>query len=139
MTEWDSKKTPEASDSARKREMDEFWDVEKLLPARPARRVPPPRREILSAVEVELSPRKDIPRGENSSGEKFPAVEARSVAASPLTVTATGTSPEAVHYVPPHKKSETSHLPLVEYTPVGVLLHRVRVFDWLSQILMEPR
>ena len=138
MTEWDNKKMPEVSDSARKREMDEFWDVEKLLPARPARRIPPPRRVTPSAVEVELSPRKDIPRGENSSGEKFPAVEARPVAASPLTVTATGTSPEAnggqapeaTHYVPPHKKSETSHLPLVEYTPVGVLLHRVRVFDW---------
>ena len=130
MTEWDNKKMPEVSDSARKREMDEFWDVEKLLPARPARPVPPPRRETPSAVEVELFPRKDIPRGENSFGEKSPAVEARPVAASPLTVTATGTSPEATHYIPPHKKNETSHLPLAEYTPVGVLLHRVRVFDW---------
>ncbi|MBR6781726.1 MAG: TerB N-terminal domain-containing protein [Clostridia bacterium] len=136
MTEWDQKKTAEASDSARKREMDEFWDVEKLLPARPARRVPPPRRETPSAVEVELSPRRDAPRGEDSPAENPPVGGARPVAASPLTVTgasvraAAGQSSEATHYVPPHKKNETSHLPLVEYTPVGVLLHRVRVYDW---------
>ena len=131
MTEWNDKKTPEAADSARKREMDEFWDVEKLLPARPARRVPSPRRETPSAVEVELSPRKDASHGENPS-----AGEARPVSAISLTVTgasaetSVGQAPEATHYVPPHKKNEASNLPLAEYTPSGVLLHRVRVFDW---------
>ena len=55
MTEWEKKRqnTPE---SDRKREIDDFWDVDKLLPERPARRSPPPPRPAPTAVEIERVP-----------------------------------------------------------------------------------
>ena len=43
MTEWE-KKRQNTAESDRKREIDDFWDVAKLLPERPARRTPPPPR-----------------------------------------------------------------------------------------------
>ena len=133
MTEWDSKKVVEVSDSTRKREMDDFWDVEKLLPDRPARRVPPSRRETPAAVEVELTSAAPISPKDVSFADAAP------VSSVPLTVTvsgrtpnenSSGESPVATRYIPPHKKNETSHIPLAEYVPHGVLLHRVRVLDW---------
>ena len=131
MTEWDKKKAAEASDAARKREMDDFWDVEKLLPDRPARRVPPARREAVSAVEVELTAPKPTPNAERAS-----AVDATPVSSVPLTITSgeqtdseTSSETETTRYVPPHRQGD-GNTPLVEYKPDGVLLHRVRVYGW---------
>ena len=133
MTEWDKKKTISDADASRKREMDDFWDVEKLLPDRPARRVPPPRREAVSAVEVELTSPKPAPKTETPS-----SVGATPVSSVPLTVTVGGQNDSgagdedrdmATRYVPPHKQGDAS-TPLAEYKPDGVLLHRVRVYGW---------
>ena len=133
MTEWDKKKEGTGNDPARKREMDDFWDVEKLLPERPARRVPPPRREAPTAVEVELTTN---PR---PSRESTAAPSPAPVASVPLTVTVGASAPNnadggdgdgTVRYVPPHKRGEGSNAPISEYAPDGVLLHRVRVYGW---------
>ena len=132
MTGWDQKKTVEASNAARKREMDDFWDVEKLLPDRPARRVPPPRHQAPSAVEVELTSPHPAPKKDE------PTVNATPVSSVPLTVTVNGRisnegrsddQTKTTHYVPPHRQGD-ANAPLVEYKPDGVLLHRVRVHSW---------
>ena len=66
MTEWE-KKRQNTAESDRKREIDDFWDVDKLLPERPVRRTPPPPRTAPSAVEIELAPQKHTePVGEGS-------------------------------------------------------------------------
>ena len=66
MTEWE-KNNPETAESDRKREIDDFWDVDKLLPERPARRTPPPPRPAPTAVEIELTPQRTAePLGEAS-------------------------------------------------------------------------
>ena len=132
MTEWDQKKAIEASDAARKREMDDFWDVEKLLPDRPARRVPPPRHQAPSAVEVELTSPHPVPKKDETTANSTP------VSSVPLTVTANGRISDesgsddqikTTRYVPPHRQGD-ANTPLVEYKPDGVLLHRVRVHGW---------
>ena len=137
MTEWE-KKHQNTAESDRKREIDDFWDVEKLLPERPARRTPPPPRPAPTAVEIELTPQKTA----EPLGEASPKSAAEPVAATPLTVfsreeggasgageygrpmPAPAPSPnpnpnpnprpavqgaaEATRYVPPHKRGEGS-------------------------------
>ena len=137
MTEWEKKRAALQGDPARKREMDDFWDVEKLLPDRPARPVPPPRREAPTAVEVELTANSRPPR------ENTAAVPSSPVGSVPLTVTAVpltdgapsaeetaGDGTETSRYVPPHKRETGSNRPVADYRPDGVLLHRVRVYGW---------
>ena len=126
MTEWDKKRAALKNDSPRKREMDDFWDVEKLLPDRPTRTAPPPRRETPAAVEVEIP---DTPPASPSPSTSHPAP----VAAVPLTVTADTPltrEDDAIRYVPPHKRDTGSNEPLADYAPLGVLLHRVKVYGW---------
>ena len=137
MTEWE-KKHQNTAESDRKREIDDFWDVEKLLPERPARRTPPPPRPAPTAVEIELTPQKTA----ETLGEASPKSAAEPVAATPLTVfsreeggasgageygrpmPAPAPSPnpnpnpnprpavqgaaEVTRYVPPHKRGEGS-------------------------------
>lgn len=81
MTEWEKKRrnTPE---SDRKREIDDFWDVDKLLPERPARRTPPPPRPAPTAVEIELAPQ----RTAEPVGEVSLPKASEPVTAAPLTV-----------------------------------------------------
>ena len=81
MTEWE-KKHQNTAESDRKREIDDFWDVDKLLPERPARRTPPPPRPAPTAVEIELTPQKTAePVGEVSLPKA-----SEPVTAAPLTV-----------------------------------------------------
>lgn len=148
MAERDSKSTEQAR-SSEQRKLDDFWDVERLLPERSLRKVPPPRKTPTS-VEVELPARPTPP----ANGGLAPS--AAPVSATPLTVTgrggreasassagqlaagndrqpmpaSTGQS-EATHYVPPHKAGEeNADQPLLEYRPDGALLHRVRIYGW---------
>ena len=81
MTEWE-KKRQNTAESDRKREIDDFWDVDKLLPERPARRTPPPPRTAPTAVEIELAPQKPA----EPVGEITPKRAAEPVTATPLTV-----------------------------------------------------
>ena len=81
MTEWE-KKRQDTAESDRKKEIDDFWDVDKLLPERPARRTPPPSRTAPTAVEIELAPQKLA----EPVGETTPKRAAEPVTATPLTV-----------------------------------------------------
>ena len=95
MTEWE-KKHQNTAESDRKREIDDFWDVDKLLPERPARRTPPPPRPAPTAVEIELTPQKTAePVGEVSLPKA-----SEPVTAAPLTVIAReeGSTPSAGEY-----------------------------------------
>ena len=156
MTEWEKKRqnTPE---SDRKREIDDFWDVDKLLPERPARRTPPPPRPAPTAVEIELVPQ----RTAEPVGEVSLPKASEPVTATPLTVfareegstqsageygrpmPAPNPNPnpdprpavqgeaETIRYVPAYKRAESKPAePLREYQPHGVLLHSVKVYGW---------
>ncbi len=109
-----------------RRELDEFWDIDRLLPDRPARKVPPQRPASPTAVEIEI-----LPQGSDRAAAK------ETVVAAPLTLTssagARSASPEhsGTRFVPPHQNAEPE-APLLDYTPDGVLLHRVQVFGWQS-------
>ena len=130
MPKWDPKK-PIDTPKATRPDVDDFWDVENLLPNRPTRRPTPPPRPTPTAVEVELTP----PASEKASS-------ASPVGAVPLTVseqsprngngaptpqpprTAEGGSSRGVN------SSEDPSKPLADYVPDGALLHRVRVYGW---------
>ncbi len=141
-------------DRARQKELDDFWNVENLLPgSRPSRIVVRPAQTPPSAVEVELD-------------QRPPAAE-DTVAAVPLTVrredypsarpdqplrtapkdnpnpygassAPRGDRPLSVdrgtpHFVPPHTADEAQmDSPCLEYVPDGVLLHKVSVYEWRS-------
>lgn len=115
MSVWDK---PDRKDSevAPRREPDDFWDVENLLPPRPARKTPPPPRETPAAVDIELTPR---------SHSTDPA-SVRPVSAAPLTVRPPATAEHREENRPTTAKDE----PLLEYRPEGALLHNVRIFGW---------
>ena len=148
MTEWD-KNTPNPPKKDSRHELDDFWDVESLLPTPPIRRAPPPPRQTPTAVEVELTPRNpsatatsDHPVGSapltvHRSGEGREASESeyRRPMPTPASAPASNPSPTSggstVHYVPPHQSNDNSPgEPLLEYQPDGVLLHRVRIYGW---------
>ncbi len=95
----------------RNRELDDFWDVERLLPEKSVRRPAPRPRPTPTAVEVELAPR----------GASAP---------SPAQVSPSALS--ATHYVPPHTADEADEPACDEYEPRTPLLHRVRVIAWRS-------
>ena len=100
--------------SDRDRIPDDFWDIEDLLPKKPARRPPPPPRSTPEAVDLELTPPPASPS--QPKGEV--------VSAAPLTVQDGG----ATHFVSPRRGEEEA--PLLEYIPDGVLLHRVKIYGW---------
>ncbi len=118
----ESKRT--ATESFGKADPDDFWDISRLIPAtaRPTPPSPTPRART-EAVEMELDPPEPT--------ETSPST---SVAAQKLTVNDATAAVGVTHFVPPHTpdegRPETS--PCDEYTPDGVLLHAVKVFDWPS-------
>lgn len=106
-------------DRRRSDELDDFWDIESLLPERQGRPVPRRDRPTPAAVEVEVKPREAGPK---------------TTASDPVPLTYTAESaPPTVHYVPPHTADEErEEAPLLDYRPDGVLLERVRVYEWTS-------
>ena len=101
------------SDSKDKRDPDDFWNVEDLLPQRSPRRPAPPR-PTPEAVELDLTL---SPQNTPSESRSI----ASAVAAVPLTVTRESAPPD------PGREEDK---PLLEYIPGGALLHRVRVYGW---------
>lgn len=112
----------------RERELDDFWDIQRLLPTRLARAaavaVPKATPE---GVELELAP----PKNESSA-------QGRTVQDAPLSPPPARTDAAAdqlgrAHYVPPHTADEqTATPPVLSYTPAGGLIHRVDVYAWSS-------
>ena len=102
-------------------ELDDFWDIESLLPTRKDKVVT--RKSTPATVEIEATSR---------------GTDARAIAASPVPLTYTPeTAPPpptpTVRYVPPHTAHEGEEaVPLLDYRPDGVLLSRVRVYEWAS-------
>ena len=159
MTEWEKKRQITA-ESNRKKEIDDFWDVDKLLPERAIRRTPPPPRPAPTAVEVELTAAQPV---REASVKATP----QPVTAAPLTVFAreegstrsageydrpipspqpaptTNPNPnpdsrpavqgaaDTTRYVPSYKRNESKNTePLTAYQPDGVLLHSVKIYGW---------
>ena len=95
----------------RNRELDDFWDVERLMPGRGTRRPVTHPRPTPTAVEMELAPRKT---------------------ASTPTAQVSSSSLSATHYVPPHTADDSAEPPCDEYRPNTPLIHSVKVIEWRS-------
>ena len=109
----------------RKPNPDDFWDVEALLPKELSRRPRPQPRPTPAAVEVELP---SAPPAETT-----PVPRDNPVADQPLTPgehRSVQPSESAPSTTPRREEAPSPHTPLLEYTPEGALLHRVRVFGW---------
>ncbi len=113
-------------------ELDDFWDIEALLPEKKSRPMPRPR-PTPTAVDIELTAPAD-----RSADRGNDAVGAVPLTYTPATAPAPRPSPKpavtaSTHYVPPHTAQEdAADAPLLDYRPDGVLLHRVQVFGWAS-------
>ncbi|MBQ4112385.1 MAG: TerB N-terminal domain-containing protein [Clostridia bacterium] len=145
MSKWDPQK-PDTTPKSSRPDMDDFWDVENLLPSRPTRRPPPPPRSTPAAVDVELTPQ--IPSRSAGGAEPVGAVpltctvknEENGHTPTPESTAAEGTrdrssshgatAPEVNRYAPPKKAEASPSEPLADYIPEGALLHRVRVYGW---------
>ena len=130
MTERDQKDRESARNGRldRRDAMDDFWDVESLLPRKPIQRQTPPRREPIEAVEMEL-PSASAAAG-SPSAETI-STTSLTVARAPAGEGEEKSVPSATHFVPPHESGEGGEEePLLEYRPDGALLHRVRVYGW---------
>lgn len=131
--------------NARDRELDDFWDISRLLPKKPRRQVSVPRHAAPPAgVEIELPPLSD---GQNpvdrvAPGRTGDVSVTREARLSPYSVppadpvadpVAGETQLGTTHYVPPHTAvNEVQGEPEFSYLADGVLLHRVDVYVWKS-------
>lgn len=104
----------------RARELDEFWDIEQLLPQKPKTNVPPrpsaPAKHI-QAVEIEIAPSN--------------AREVSTVKDAPIQPTFTPAPREQASCAP--------HEPDLVYSPSHPLLREVRVYRWRSSFRFYER
>ncbi len=132
----------------RRESLDDFWNIDRLIPERSGRRFTGPSRPTPTAVEVELPApksasvaRSQTPMGITDShqeGEK--PVETVSLTVMPPAQRLMDSRPdsgaastEITHYVPPHTADEDKKAePILDYRPDGVLLRRVQVYEWPS-------
>lgn len=105
---------------SREAELDAFWSIDSLLPAKPARTPARSPRPTPEAVEIEVV---------RQTASQSPSEE--TVKDAPLTQ---AVDAPVYHFVPPHTADEAERepRPCEEYVPDGVLLHRVRIFEWSS-------
>ncbi len=114
------------------RELDDFWSIDRLMPERPGRRQSVSARPVPEAVELELEPRVAGAGNRAATGEE-PVGSAKLTAATSRPSASSGDAgAPVVHYVPPHKAEAAAEAPMRDYSPDGVLIHRVRVFGWRS-------
>ena len=109
------------SDPKQDKKLDDFWNVEELLPQRSTRRTPSPSRPTPEAVELELTPSPTI---SSDAQQTSPTAsdEKKPVGASSLTLTREVTSPRG------GEAEEAT--PLADYVPDSALIHRVKVYGW---------
>lgn len=138
---------------SRQKELDDFWDIDSLLPPRMPSRVPPrPAAAAPTAVEIELDThpaRQNAPADSTAQDtvgsvpltvrrEQYPQAEDSRPNPYGATHAPRGDRPLTVdngkpHFVPPHTaEDEQREPPALTYTPDGVLLHKVSVYEWKS-------
>ena len=140
----DNDKYPE-NQSARDRELDDFWDISRLLPDKPRRQTSALRRAVPpTGVEIELPTLSGGPisvdraaseRTEDGSVTREARLSPPPVpSADPVTDPVAGEAQLGMtHYVPPHTAvDEVQGEPELSYVADGVLLHRVDVYFWKS-------
>ena len=127
MTDQDNGKIKKVS----RGELDDFWDIDKLLPDSAARRLSPrPARAPGATAAVDI----DVPPTARARVESAPSDGVETPAGGDNRHTVSGSVLTAgTHYVPPHADEERSgREPLSDYCPGGVLIHRVKVYAWNS-------
>ncbi len=98
----------QANIRARRDEIDDFWNVEDLIPKKPVRAQKPPREIHLSDVVIEPSAPK-APKGEAIPKDR-----------------------PAPRMIPPHTLRDEKELPEREYTPHHSFISRVQIYRWKS-------
>ena len=127
MTDQDNGKIKKVS----RGELDDFWDIDKLLPDSAARRPSPrPARAPGATAAVDI----EVPPPARARAESAPSDGVETPAGGDNRHTVSGSALTAgTHYVPPHADEERSgREPLSDYCPGGVLIHRVKVHAWNS-------
>ncbi len=110
---------------AKSEQLDDFWDIESLLPERGARPVTAQARPAPRAMDIEIDARRTS--ADKSANAPVPLTYTPETALPPRPVSST------VHYIPPHTADEGGEAqPLLDYRPDGVLLQRVQVYEWAS-------
>ena len=108
----------------RAKELDDFWDIESLVPASRKPRPVPPRPQSkdrhISTVQIEL----DTPQTKSTS----PLVQD-----APLTATVPPRTPRA------SVDAEANKLPMLSYQPKHPLIREVRVLPWRSDFRFYER
>ena len=100
--------------SARERELDAFWDIDSLIPARRSPIYP----SNTETAEVVIEPKREAPQASTAS-VSLPRREDAPVR----------------HFIPPHTAAEERRLPVPdeEYEPDSALIRRVRLFCWKNE------
>ncbi len=110
------------------RNLDDFWNVEELLPQKSGRRPKPLPRPTPEAVELEL-PQSHGSLQTDQTAPASSAPDSTPISSVPLTVS----REESSFSNAPHASvGEGESVPLLDYAPEGALLHRVKVYDWQS-------
>ncbi len=139
------------SKTQRRAELDDFWDIDRLVPPQSNRRPPVRPRNTPSAVDIELPVRPQSQctssgvahsnltgAGSTRSAEQVSppprTSEARRPSSPPSPASRPASdSPLGTHYVPPHTAGEATEEPsLSDYKPAGVLIQRVQILGWHS-------
>lgn len=100
--------------SARERELDAFWDIDSLIPARRS----PVYPSNTETAEVVIEPKREAPQAATPS-VPLPRRE---------------DAPER-HFIPPHTAAEEKRAPVPdeEYEPDSALIRKVRLFCWKNE------
>lgn len=100
--------------SARERELDAFWDIDSLIPARRS----PVYPSNTETAEVIIEPKREMPKAATPS-VPLPRRE---------------DAPER-HFIPPHTAAEEKRAPVPdeEYEPDSALIRKVRLFCWKNE------
>jgi hypothetical protein len=110
------------NDQEKQKSLDDFWDIERLLPKKKAAVTPSPRMSV-EAVEIELDAPASRENTEASAtiAQKLPTRSAINAGATPLA------------------KKNVPVEPILTYTPHHPLLGEVRIFPWRSSFNFYER